>query len=629
MCGINGLVNYYSKSNKTDILSMNSAISHRGPDGSGTAFFELKDNKSAIAFGHVRLSIIDLSHASDQPFSVQKGKYSIVFNGEIFNYKELKEELLKDGVEFKSSGDTEVLLWLYIKHGEKCLNMLRGFFAFCIYDTQKNKLFLARDPFGVKPLKYFYDGQKFAFSSEIKALLCLDFVEKVANSDAIKDFLTFKYIPAPRTILQDIKKLPAGHCAYLDLNSFAFEIERYFTPRFEPKRNISYKEAYAKCEYLLKESINYRLVSDAPLGLFLSGGIDSSLIAMYASEMSGNKLKSFCVGFEDARFDERKYAKIASETFGTEHFEIMINDNDIVNDIENIITNYDEPFADPSMIPSFYLSKFAATHVKAALGGDGGDELFGGYKRYKIHKRNMIYDYTPNMVKKLAFGLLSKTPAKTDRQKGWGKFNRALENLSSDYIQSYALRFSGFSAKTQSLLLRSPLKDIAKWHPDILKALDETGAKNPVDRLLAIDQLTFLPEYILTKTDIATMSSGLEGREPLLDVKLAKYVNSMPANFKDGKKILKDMLLAKLPKDFVHRKKAGFTPPMQTYSHGILKPFMSHYMLGTNSSISFLNSFAREKLWSKHIDGNVNNAELIWTICVLGVWLEKYGIDVR
>ncbi len=617
------------------------SLRHRGPDDSGMVSFksaqflsgfsgdkDLNPVESDLVLGHVRLSIIDLSSAGHQPMSIPEGDLWITYNGEVFNYRELRAALEGRGCVFRSNTDTEALLYAYKEYGEACLERLRGFFAFCIYDAPKKKLFLARDRLGLKPLKYYWDGRRFAFASELKAILSLPWVGRQADAKAIDQYLAYRYVLPPLTGIKNIFKLPAGCSLTLSLEnpSGGPVVQRYWQARFEPKTELAYAQAKEKTMELLEEAIRIRLVSDVPLGVFLSGGIDSSVIVALLRRHFSGGIKTFSVGFSDAKFDERPFARMVSERYGTEHTEFLVELKP-KEDLKRIVWHFDEPFGDPSMVPSFYLSREAASHVKAILNGDGGDEVFAGYKRYFIHRRNWPLDHLPRFVHRSSALISEKLPAGVDKKSGWGRVDRILESVSGDSVNTYPLRFTGFSHKARLSLYKDASWFAAEngWPDEILKLLHESRPSNLIERLMAIDQMTNLPEDILMKSDMAGMAHSLENRSPFLDHRFVEWTNRLPISFKTGrlgKRLLRDAMRDELPPEILNRKKAGFNPPLAAWMRTVLKEDLERYLLSESSPLTPFNKTAMKEMIEAHLSGKANLSEPLWSLLVLAVWVE-------
>tara|TARA_B100000953_G_scaffold85076_2_gene69431 strand:- start:27 stop:1922 length:1896 start_codon:yes stop_codon:yes gene_type:complete len=629
MCGIVGVLSNSLPFNKLKVRDMLNSISHRGRDDEGLVAINTKNNQlegasSDLYLGHRRLSIIDLSSLGHQPMSTSDKKLWITYNGEIFNFVELRNKLINKGYKFISNTDTEVVLNAYREYGRDCLKMFRGFFAFCIYDFERQELFLARDRLGSKPLKYYFNEKIFSFSSEIKGLLENDYIDKALDYSSISQYLSLKYIPSPNTIYRNIKKLPAGSFLVFNIRKNSLFISKYWEPKFEPKIDISYDEAKEKTKEILKDSVNIRMISDVPVGVLLSGGVDSSSIVAALSDQP-RKINTFSVGFSDSKFDERNYSRRIAKQFGTNHNEFVV-EPDLNLDLERIICNFDEPFADPSIIPSYYLAKGVSRHVKVAIGGDGADEIFSGYKRYNIHKRSSFTNYLPDWHKKTNLAILKRMPVKLDKKKGLGRFSRLTESMSGDLIGSYYLRFSGFS-KHHKVALFNEVRQLKEsiWNDEIKQYFKKYNTISNLDRMLAIDQITHLPEYILTKSDISGMSNGLEIRAPFIDVELVEWANKLQSSFKNGiysKKILKDILFEQgVPEDIVFRKKAGFTPPLRKWLASS-DHLIRHYLLSESSTLNFLNPSFLKRLYDFNIKTNYSMSNQVFVLLSLGIWLE-------
>ena len=627
MCGIAGIFDSRGPVPAEYGRRMLDVLTHRGPDHSGMVLFDTGEGKNLL-LGHVRLSIIDLSTAGNQPMGTEDGAAWIVYNGEVFNYMELRRVLETRGYRFRSRTDTEVVLYGYREFGRAVVEHLRGFFAFSIYDAERGELFMARDRLGKKPFKYYWDGRYFAFASELKALLRLPFVPRVADPVAIDRYLAHRYIPAPLTGVEGVRKLPAGCTMTLSLKDPGDgpKIERYWLPSFAPKKRIAMREAVEEGTSLLRESVSIRLIADVPLGIFLSGGIDSSLIVAVLRE-EGRRIRTFTVGFREEGFDERPFARSVAEALGTNHTELLVEPRP-EEDLREMVWHFDEPFGDPSAIPSFYLSKAASKEVRVVLNGDGGDELFCGYKRYSIHRRSSFLDHLPRTFHRVAGALSRAIPPALDKKSLSGRVGRTLESLSDSFINTYPLRFAGLSQRVRSALYSTDgLVAETGWPEDILSLLEMTGAGTPVERLLALDQLTYLPEDILTKSDLSGMAHSLEARSPLLDHRFVEWANRLPLSHRYGKRLLKEMLKGRVPSGCIERKKAGFNPPMADWTRGPLKDHLTEYLISEGSPLWFLDRSILERLFHIHMEGKANLGEQLWLLLVLAVWLEVNRIE--
>jgi asparagine synthase (glutamine-hydrolysing) len=651
MCGIAGVFDSEGISARL-VARMLRVLRHRGPDDWGVCSYQSAAStwqehtpndlrgrdgtaKADLGLGHQRLSILDLSAAGHQPMGTPDGSLWITYNGEIFNYRELRTQLQERGYTFRSQTDTEVLLAAYQEYGESCLERLRGFFALGIYDAPRRRLFLARDRLGLKPLKYYWDGRRFAFASELKALLELPGLERTVDPAAIDLYLAHRYVPAPYTGIRNIYKLPAGCALTLSLEQPASgpRLSRYWLPQFEPKANLTFTEAQEQTLTLLEEATHLRLMADVPLGVFLSGGIDSSTIIALLRRRYPGEIRTFSVGFTEENYDERPFARMVAERYHTRHTELLVEPK-LIEDLHRIVWHFDEPFGDPSAIPSFYLAQAAAPHVTVILNGDGGDELFGGYKRYRIQGRNWWLDYLPAGIRRLAGTLGEMTPVSPDKSRGWGKCGRLLESLQGDALSTYPLRFSGLSARVRQGLYGSMDSWQAApngWGAEVIALLAQTQAHPRIEKLMALDQLTYLSEDILVKSDLAGMAHGMEARSPFLDHVLVEWINRLPLHYKfngGGKRLLREALQDYLPREILQRKKAGFNPPLARWTRTTLKEEMAPYFLSPSSPLQNFNPALRHELYQIHQSGQANLSEPLWLLFVLGLWLEMHQLKI-
>jgi len=538
MCGINGF-NFIEKS---ILKKMNSSLAHRGPDDEGV----FTDLNSKVSLGHRRLSIIDLSKNGSQPmnYSHKDKKATIVFNGEIYNFQEIKDKLIKLGYKFKSTSDTEVILASYLEWGKDCVKKFNGMWAFAIYDPKKEVLFLSRDHFGKKPLYYFFDGKKFIFSSEIKGILKHK-IKKEINPEAVDLYFSLGFIPAPYSIYKNIFKLDQRENLVFDLKKKSITKKRYYD---WPDYNPSQSRAELKKEFfsLIKDSVKLRMISDVPVGYFLSGGLDSSTIVNYAKEINKN-INTYSIGFE-GNYDETPQINILKDLFKTKHHHKYFREKNFKKILKNIFHNYDEPFSDPSMFPTFFLSKFARENVTVALSGDGGDEIFGGYPRYKIAKQMSYLRKIPSIFRKLILYFSS----------GRLKEGLRLSLLPPEKFYSEA-RGNFYKPEIAKKFLENTLK----------KSLKKTRG-NLVEAVRLMDiYLYTLPDNFLLKIDRASMASSLEVRSPFLDYRLVEYSMKIPTKYKvsfsKDKRLFREIVSDFLPEKIVNSPKKGFTPPINSW----------------------------------------------------------------
>lgn len=538
MCGING----FNFKEESLLKQMNDSLKHRGPDAEGS-FFDLKNK---VSLGHRRLSIIDLSKNAAQPmvYSHSGKKAIIVFNGEIYNFQKIRKELIKKGHKFKSNSDTEVILASYLEWGKDCVKKFNGMWAFCIFDPQKKILFLSRDRVGQKPLYYYNYKGNFIFSSELKGILKHK-IKKELNKDAIDLYFSLGFIPAPYTIYKNIYKLEQRQSLIYDLNKKSLKKECYYEwPDFGPLENK--KQAKEKFYKLINSSTKLRMISDVPLGAFLSGGLDSSTIVNFLKKFNKN-INTYSVGFE-GEYDETHYINITKNHFQTNHHHKYFTEEDFNKELKDIFYYFDEPFSDPSMFPTKLLSNFAREKLTVSLSGDGGDEIFGGYPRYKFAYQMKILRKIPKYVRKILMGIFP------------GKIREGLRLslLPKDNFYSEA-RKDFYKPEITKKLLQTKLKE----------ALKKTRGNLPeAVRLMDIKFYT-LPDNFLTKVDRASMANSLEVRSPFLDYRLIEYSMTLPTkyiiSFMKEKSFFRSIIKSFLPRQIINKKKQGFTPPINDW----------------------------------------------------------------
>ena len=556
MCGISGIIYKVDDLiSSEEVNNINNALESRGPDGEGIYNF------NNVYLAHKRLSIIDIN-GGQQPFESNCGNYAITYNGELYNYEQLKKELENLGVVFVSNSDTEVLLYSYIKWGKKCLSRFQGMFSFCILDKLKHLCFLSRDHFGIKPLYIYQDEVKIAFASEIKALTKLEYFNSEINIDSLDDYLWLSYIPGPKTIYKRILKLEPGHYMIIDHKGNISHKERYFKPEFSNRQEENF-DWYSELKETIKQSVEQHLVSDVPVGAFLSGGIDSSLIVANIAKINGGEsLKTFSIGFNESDFSELKYAKQVAEKFRTDHHEEIVTP-DTLSILPDLVNSYGEPFGDSSALPTYYLSKMTSNSVKVALSGDGGDELFAGYGSHvNWVKTTNIPEWYSNFPshKRYLYNILNKVSRNKfpiswspDTFKNWIKFS---EYLNED------LRMG---------IWKKEYKDKLNKNIDLSEIFTESRHYKDVRTVQSYDLQTYLPYDILTKVDVASMMNSLEVRTPFIDINVWNMAKNIPVSYNmtkaksgrlQGKSLLKQILLEDFDKDFVHRNKKGFGVPL-------------------------------------------------------------------
>ncbi len=620
MCGITGKIHFdfFNKIDPNEIKLMAESIYHRGPDDEG---FYINNN---VGLGFRRLSIIDLK-AGHQPLSNEDGSIWIVFNGEIYNYQELQENLVKQGHIFRTKSDTETIVHLYEQYGTECLKFLRGMFAFSIWDNNTKQLFCARDRFGIKPFYYYQDKSKFVFGSEIKALLKSVDIDKSLSNDALDSYFTYGYITGDISIYKNIKKLQPAHYLLLSLKEKpSVIIKRYWDIHFEPDFSKT-EEQWADDIYeSLSESIRLHMISDVPLGAFLSGGIDSSSVVAMMAKNSTRPIKTFSIGFKEQAFNELKYAREVALKYGTDHHEQIVEPESI-SLLPKLVNAYDEPFADTSAIPTYYVSKLAREFVTVALSGDGGDELFAGYDIYsKLNKlqSSSLHSRRP-AINKMIWGNLYKIIPQSVAGKGLSYL------LSHDkkYVGAYA---SFWNRDERGKLLSHHSKiDYSKASEDYKKQILKEGNKNDfVSNLQFLDMRSYMVDDILTKVDKASMLNSLEVRVPLLDHKFAELTFKIPWNLKlkenEQKYIFKKSMKPLLPVNIFNHAKQGFGLPLPFWFKGGLKEYVNDTLLSSNSfSSKYLNTSYIKRTVGNNKYGMRNLSLKIWSLVFFEEWLKQ------
>ncbi|MBM4305646.1 MAG: asparagine synthase (glutamine-hydrolyzing) [Deltaproteobacteria bacterium] len=632
MCGIVGfLTSNPSEIPESNVLKgMRDILIHRGPDDQGEYTRLLDERGPFLYFGHRRLSIIDLV-SGQQPLSNEDGTIWVIFNGEIYNFQELKDKLKGLGHRFKTNSDTEVIAHSYEEYGVECFKHLNGMFAIGIWDENKKQLVLARDRLGKKPLYYSLLKGTFLFASELKAIMAYPhFQRKIAPLSLMK-YLFYEFVPSPHSIFEDAMKLQAA--SYLIWKGGEIETNRYWFP-FHTKevKHISEEEAEEKLIDLLRLCVNRRLISDVPLGIFLSGGIDSSAIAAFAQQGSSGKIKTFSIGFEDPSFDESRYASLASKFLGTEHHEQMMTPEDLLRIVPQLPDILDEPMADASILPTYLLSQFTREHVTVALGGDGGDELFAGYPTYVAHQLAWPYETFFSIFHPIATYLGNRLPVSDDNISFDFKVKKFLSGIGyPDGIRnSVWLGSFPFSEneKTVSDEIRHQfnrdrlVEDIAFYEA-------ESPFSDRMTRLQYLDLRLYLQEAILVKVDRASMACSLEVRAPFLDYEMVEFMMSLPPHLKlkkfTSKYILKKAMGAFLPKEVVHRPKKGFGVPIAKWVKGPLGELLGNLLSADRIKRGgFLNPEYVAQLLQDHLQSRKDNRKQLWTLLIWQLWADQY-----
>jgi asparagine synthase (glutamine-hydrolysing) len=621
MCGICGVYDYekHVPVDRHVLEDMLSIIRHRGPDDSGV--YLDKD----LAIGMRRLSIIDLS-GGKQPISNEDGTIVTVFNGEIYNYHELREQLQSRDHKIATASDTEVIVHLYEDFGEECVQHLRGMFGFAIWDTRRRKLFVARDRLGIKPLYFTQAGGRLIFASEIKAILQHPSVQARLSATALSNFLSLKYVPAPQTMFEGIYALPPG-CS-LTCDAHGVFVRRYWDLSFADQNNSHHSEAaYAEqLKALLRESVKLHLVSDVPFGAFLSGGLDSSTVVALMSQFLNEPVKTYSVGFEgDAEveaFSELPYARMVAKKYQTDHHEALIHARDLINLSEKVVWHLDQPIADDACLANFMVAELASRDVKMVLTGEGGDELFAGYARYAGERLSPLFQYFPRVAKSAALCLSGRVP-------GLRRQKLALFALcQSGEVNRLANWFPLFNSEAKHSLLSEDLRHSINGNtPSAIFAeqLARTDATDPLNRMLYVDTKLWLPDDLLARGDKTSMAASLEARVPLLDHKLVEFAASLPPQLKvkglTRKYLLKKVGQAWLPPEIISRKKKGFPMPMSLWFRKEARSFLRDAL--SPSALQrrgLFNPAYVEKLLREHETGFADHGSILWGLLSVELW---------
>lgn len=633
MCGITGFIDFNKKSSKEELIDMIDSLHHRGPNDEGYSFYKTK--YANIGLGHKRLSILDLTRHGHQPMLYKD--LVIVYNGEVYNFNEIKIELIILGYDFESDSDTEVILKAYHQWGIKAVDKFNGMFAICIYDKSNYKLILIRDRAGVKPLYWYTKNNLIMFSSELKSFHQNSNFIKIIDKNALSLYLQFSYIPQPYTIFQDTYKLKAGHYLEIDLKArTSVEFKYWDVIDFynKPKLDISETEAIDKTEALFKSAFEYRMISDVPVGVFLSGGYDSSTVAAIIQSQKKDKLNTYTIGFKENGFDESPYAREVSKYLGTNHTEYYCTHKEALDIIPTLCEIYDEPFGDSSAIPTILVSKLAKNDVSVSLSADGGDEIFAGYEKYDV-----FLDYYNNLNKIPAYfsssvaSLMNKInpdriPIFNDQynyKTRYEKINALLSNKNNKTILETISQY--FSKKQSNDILIGENKKIIKTNFDDFELLNDD--KDILNKVLAVDFKTYLSDDILVKVDRATMSVSLEGREPLLDHRIIEFMSQLPSSikYKDGHKkwLLKQVTHRYLPKKLMDRPKMGFGAPLQEWFKEDLRDYFFIYLNEERlSKEGIFNVGEVIKIRDRYLNGNKENIQKLWLLLVFEMWYEKW-----
>ncbi len=625
MCGIVGIINAHSQAVNREILErMNRCIVHRGPDDDG---FYLKEN---VGLAMRRLAIIDVAHGKQPMHNRDRTKW-IVFNGEIYNFQTLRDELEKQGNEFYTNSDTEVILHLYERDGADCVRHLRGMFAFAIWDEREKSLFIARDRVGKKPLLYAHQPNgDLIFGSEFQTLLAHPSVSREVDLNAIDSYFSYLCVPAPQTAFKNIRKLEPAH--WLRWKNGEITTKRYWSVDFSKKLKISLPEAEEETLRILREATKMRMISEVPLGAFLSGGVDSSCIVALMAQASAEPIKTFSIGFEEQDFSELKYARKVAEHLGAEYHEFVVKP-DALEILPVLVEHYGEPYADSSAIPTYYVAKETRKYVTVALNGDGGDESFAGYERHTAMRLAETYYCLPELVRKsLIEKIVNAFPAPATKKSRVRDAKRFLQAASLPKVERYFKWVSAFDrAAKKDLYTEEFTNTVSGNGPEhfLQHWFDRANGAGILDATLLTDQMTYLPNDLLVKVDIASMANSLEARSPFLDHQVVEFAASLPEKIKirhfETKSLLKRVTAKLVPPEVVYRKKMGFGVPIGNWFRGTMKDFMREILLSEKfSKRGIVKSEAVARYVGEHTSGARDHAQQIWTLLMLELWFQRF-----
>lgn len=628
MCGIAGIINFSGKSPSEDLLKkMTDIIEHRGPDGSGAYI------SGGIAFGHRRLSIIDLA-GGHQPMTTSDDRVTITYNGEIYNFPELREELKTLGYQFNTSSDTEVILQAYHAWGPKSVERIRGMFAYAIHDKEKNEVFIARDRLGIKPLFYGeLSGDNFVFGSELKSLKIHPNFNSSLRTESTEEYFALGYIPEPYTIYKNVMKLEPGHTLLINTSTGKIENNQYWNIEFNSDYKGSFNDASRELDARVEEAVRIRMRADVPLGAFLSGGVDSSAVVANMAKNSAEPVNTCSIGFKQADFDETDYADQIAEQYKTSHKSKFVDPNDF-SLVDKLMDYYDEPYADSSALPTFRVCELARENVTVALSGDGGDEHLAGYRRYKLQMfEENLRSKIPTAIRKPVFGTLGTIYPKADWAPRVFRAKTTFQGIARSHVESY---FHGVSIlkpemrqRLYSTKMKSDLQDYTALEVFKKHALD-TDTDDPLSIIQYLDVKTYLAGDILTKVDRASMAYSLEVRVPLLDHELVGWIATLPSSYKlnngEGKYIFKKSLEKDLPHDILYRPKMGFRVPLQSWFKNELKDKIKSAVLSERmlDSGNFDQGYLAT-LINEHQSGLSDHSAPLWTLMMYDQFLARHA----
>ena len=627
MCGIAGFFHLKGRGAPPDaetiVADQISSLRHRGPDAQAVHV------APGLGLGHARLSIIDLSARANQPMFDASGRVAIVFNGEIYNFRELRRELESLGHRFRTKCDTEVIVEGYLEWDIDVLDHLRGMFALALYDAERDRLVLMRDRVGKKPLYYTVHGGMLVFASEIKAILRYPGIPRLPDYSAIHEYLTFQYVPSPKTGFAGIHKLPHSHLLIASRGK-DLSIRRYYSlPGPANARRRPHEQLCAELVALLRESTRLRTISDVPLGAFLSGGVDSSSVVAMMALSSPSPIKTFTIGFEEKDYDERQYARAVAQRYGTDHHELIVPAGDL-RILDRIVYHYGEPFADPSAVPTYYLSQLASDHVTVALSGDGGDESFFGYSRYRYCRGFDTAPHLPRWITKPLQAMLLALPRGLERHKRVKRLRRALGIRNARRSRDYEPAIAFFSDDSKRDLYAGSMRDLLAG--SALDRLDRylDQAQSMAQAAAWADTHTYLPDDILVKMDVASMAHSLEVRCPLLDHKLMEWAVTVPEDQRfsgrETKSLFKKALEPYLPREVLYRSKMGFGAPIDVWLRGDMREFAYDVLLDQTARQRglFDMTHVRGMLDTQARQRKRGLTDRIWALLMLELWFRMW-----
>lgn len=637
MCGIAGAL-WYNQADaisKSALTAMTDSLVHRGPDDQGHYLSDWEKDAvgvtPGVALGFRRLSIIDLG-GGHQPMCNEDGSIWLVFNGEIYNYLELRRRLEGTGHQFRTSSDTETIIHLYEDLGTECFEHLNGMFALAIWDRNKRQLLLARDRLGKKPLFYQWKEDHLLFGSELKALVAAPKFRNEISPGSIDRFLTYQYVPHPDSIYTHVNKVPPGHFVKFDYRERPrYSVNQYWQVRWDVETNMNASEAAEQTRELLQDSIRLRLRSDVPLGAFLSGGVDSSLIVALAQQQLTRPIHTFSIGFREAEFDESDYARQVAHWVGTEHHQLQVTP-DAIEVLDRLVEHYDEPFGDSSALPTWYLCQWTREHVKVALSGDGGDELFAGYDRYRALWLSQWVNRLLPGKQLLNSPWIQRLPASQRRRSVVRRLQRFCEAITQPQARRYMNWLHIFPEAIRGDLYREEfIEQLPDEDPFVFfaSAWNQTGKRDAISRASLADLLTYLPCDLLNKVDIASMAHSLECRQPFLDYRLVEMAARMPIRHKFGpaasKKVLRSTFGPLLPRQIWTRKKMGFGIPIDRWFQNDLKQLTQQRLLATDARCHlYFRVDTIRQIIQQHVSGQRNHGYRLWCLLILESWMRRW-----